>query len=417
MGNSKLITLTLFYSTCRLLIQGFGSTKWIDSELQRLLACINHIRISHNTNFDAILNHSYPDDHNQPRTFSPTDDQSESLLSGPPEVQPYSVLTSPPDTLPVLTTPVDQPRADTSPLTSELTQAVISLPDDDQPHPTLSSMGEVQPQDPDESVHEEISFSMDDSPTGSLDNLLNLEIPIDLIEELRSELSSAKEAAQLLKADNDHLSRRLQNKDSECSALKEEIAQLKTKLKEQSAFQQHTKSLQKELDSVKEVAQLLKADNDHLSRILQNKDSDCSALKEENAQLKTKLMEQSASQQHKKLHDSTQKESYAAALAYGSERNSPQRRATSSTVSHQEKQKTIILGDSHSRSLAERMTDTTSVVNPGRQIQHIDTSVVKDHKQVVLIIGSNNIGSTDSIKDIDQKFTKLIKDIQTMLMT
>ena len=60
------------------------------------------------------------------------------------------------------------------------------------------------------------------------------------------------------------------------------------------------------------------------------------------------------------------------------------------------------------------MNNTVAIVNPGRPVEHFDTSVARGHKQVVLIAGSNNISSTDGISCIDRKISNTILNIKTV---
>ena len=68
--------------------------------------------------------------------------------------------------------------------------------------------------------------------------------------------------------------------------------------------------------------------------------------------------------------------------------------------------------NSHTRNIAAQIPDATGVVCPGRPIEHLDPSVVRGYSNVVLMAGSNNISSTDSVNLISQKFIDLIKRIK-----
>ena len=60
------------------------------------------------------------------------------------------------------------------------------------------------------------------------------------------------------------------------------------------------------------------------------------------------------------------------------------------------------------------MNDATGSVNPSRPIKHLDTTIVRNHEQVVLIAGSNNISSKDSVQEIDDQYQRIIKQIKTV---
>ena len=73
---------------------------------------------------------------------------------------------------------------------------------------------------------------------------------------------------------------------------------------------------------------------------------------------------------------------------------------------------TLILGDSHVRHIAEKLQDTIGVVCPGRPIEQLNVTTVNNSKNVVLMAGSNNISSKDSVQEINQKFTDIITRIK-----
>ena len=297
MGTSKLITLTLYYSTCLLLIQGHASPTWIDSEFHRLQACINHIQSHQNTSFEFILNDSYPTPENQPQPATQQD--------------------------PIITYPLDSSIDD-------------SLPD-------ISLIGNLSLDNSALEVSDENSIC--ESPNSTQENSSNLALQLQLIEDLRATI-------QLLKTENTDLETKLQSKDTECTNLQIENSRLKAALEESQANQvlsTNSETAPKE-GQIKTINIPIKETRNNQGNITLNN----------------------------RIQDN------------------------------------IILGDSHSRHLAEKMKNTIASVNPSRGIEQMDTSIVKNHKRVVLIAGSNNISRTDSVNVIDRKFSNIIQNIKSV---
>ena len=307
-GNSKLMTITLFYTTCTLLIQGHASRSWVVAEYQRFLACINHIHTQSNSKLEPIFSNSYPVSLASTNPTIPATDETTQLCQTP-------LITMPPD--------------------SQSNESLHS------PQSEVS-INSVSESDLDSTAH----TSINEATNSSQGNPLNTDL--QLIEQLQQELQSCNATIQSLTSKNSDLTTRLQAKETECSNL-----------------QMQNNELQKALSEKQVTARVSK-----------------SAL--------------TTSRPTSVKSTSTPKST------------------PSSKTSSIKREKTIILGDSHARFLAEKMKDTIGIVNPKRGIEHLDTSVVKHHEKIVLIAGSNNISSKDSINEIDKKFSNIIENIKSV---
>ena len=180
----------------------------------------------------------------------------------------------------------------------------------------------------------------------------------------------------------------------------------------------------KEVQSANAIIQDLKMENSHLHTKVQTAEKESISLREENVKLKKALDELKNPPTRSNpptsctvALDPILPSLLSTQASKTIEKPPGHRQSTSPKInnsSYNFVENTLILGDSHTRRLAEKIGNATAIVNPGRGVEKLDTSVVKNHRQVVPMAGSNNIGSGDSIQAINLKFQDVINEIKTI---
>ena len=79
---------------------------------------------------------------------------------------------------------------------------------------------------------------------------------------------------------------------------------------------------------------------------------------------------------------------------------------------YQRSESTLILGDSHARSMSSKVSDSTAVIHAGVPVEFFDTSVVKKYKKIVLMGGSNNVSRGDSVQTTLRKIEATVVAIR-----
>ena len=197
-GRLKLMTITLFYTTCTLLIQGHACRSWIASEYQRLLSCLNLIHTQSNPRLEPIFTNSYP-------TSSPEDP----LNSANPDLN----LMSTTDQRSPTTSHNQDPSTSPSP-----PEPIISSPPDSPLNSSFRSNGNsLEVNSLNASWHEDPDC-----------------YDCNIVDDLQKELQNNADIIQELKSEKQDLYKKLQSKDLQVAKLQEEINHLKKALEEKS---------------------------------------------------------------------------------------------------------------------------------------------------------------------------------------
>ena len=350
--KSKLITITAFYSTGTLLVQGYASETWTANEFQKVIKSVDHLKNNDSANYQSIMSVFTANSDNRacspPQNGSDTNSQCMQSLA------------------------VQEPA--------------VSFPESqDSAVTNCQSEGEV----------EEVFSGLDIFENSDLQSPGHLSLPqgqmfSNVSEEpivtraefelLKEELRAANESILALKKSSEDLSAKLETNRREQAVLRNENEELRAALKAERTTSQRMSTPQGKQDFVTPRRTVRAAGV--ITRGLITTSNRFQALPVE--------VEEPMGPSHEER---------------------PIQRAH-----NRKKESILIVGDSHTRNLVKgkqcSIPDAIAVVNPRRKVEDLDLSVVSGHKNVVLIAGSNNIGSKERGSIIAGKLEGAINCIQ-----